>query len=600
MSNSSSDLYKKKIDEIDLIYNRFKKKAFSFSWLRILAFILTAIASYFYFDVGEWYMAVAAISSLIAFIKLISIHGKFQYYANLHEAKLDLLHDELTRNELKLATFDEGNRFTPSNHPYADDLDVFGTHSLFQLINRCEIEDSKKLLSQWLLSPSSSKDIADRQQTVKALSGNLEWMLSLSATVRLAVQRRKKTDPEISSEDIFSWSSRTLDIKLSTRKYLAIILSLITIGTIAFIFINNLPYFFGLPIIIVNLVFLGITNKQLSTASKGIDGSKSVLDSYEKAIAEIIDADIDADSYKKVKKHLIDTNALHAIKELNAIVHRASSRSNMMYFVFNTILLFDVHLIIDLEKWRRKNHSAVSAWLDSVHQIECLVSIAGYHINKATHTFPEIIETPFHFEAENLGHPLILDHEKIKNDYSVLKKGTVDILTGSNMSGKSTFQRTIGVNMVLAQIGAPCDAKSLKLSRTLVFTSMRTKDNLEEHTSSFYAELKRIRQLLDIVKKEPSVFFLVDEILKGTNSEDRHIGAVALANQLSRKNTFGIISTHDLKLSEVANENDNVRNFSFNSEIVGDKISFDYKLTKGVCKSFNASQLMRNMGILID
>jgi DNA mismatch repair ATPase MutS len=123
---------------------------------------------------------------------------------------------------------------------------------------------------------------------------------------------------------------------------------------------------------------------------------------------------------------------------------------------------------------------------------------------------------------------------------------------------------------------------------------------LEEHTSSFYAELKRIRQLLDIVKKEPSIFFLVDEILKGTNSEDRHIGAVALANQLSRKNTFGIISTHDLKLSEVANENDNVRNFSFNSEIVGDKISFDYKLTQGVCKSFNASQLMRNMGILID
>jgi len=131
MSNSSTDLYKKKIDEIDLIYQRFKKKAFSFSWLRILAFILTAIASYFYFDVGEWYMAVAAISSLIAFIKLISIHGKFQHYANLNEAKLDLLHDELTRNELNLASFDEGNRFAVSNHPYADDLDVFGNTAYF-------------------------------------------------------------------------------------------------------------------------------------------------------------------------------------------------------------------------------------------------------------------------------------------------------------------------------------------------------------------------------------------------------------------------------------------------------------------------------------
>jgi DNA mismatch repair ATPase MutS len=166
------------------------------------------------------------------------------------------------------------------------------------------------------------------------------------------------------------------------------------------------------------------------------------------------------------------------------------------------------------------------------------------------------------------------------------------------MSGKSTFQRTVGINMVLAQLGAPCDAKSIKLGSCLVFTSMRTKDNLQEHTSSFYAELKRIRQLLDLVAEEQPVFFLVDEILKGTNSEDRHIGAVALAKQLTSKNAFGIISTHDLKLSEVAAENEHIRNFSFNSEIEGEKITFDYKLSAGVCKSFNASQLMRNMGIL--
>ena len=203
-------------------------------------------------------------------------------------------------------------------------------------------------------------------------------------------------------------------------------------------------------------------------------------------------------------------------------------------------------------------------------------------------------------KPKNWGNPLIFANERICNDFSLKEQGQIAVVTGSNMSGKSTFLRTLGVNAVLAFTGAPCCAASITLSNFQVFTGMRTQDNLEEHVSSFYAELKRIKQLLETVQKNESpVFFLLDEILKGTNSKDRHLGSAALVRQLSEEQAFGLVSTHDLELGDLADVMDKVVNYSFNSHINGNEISFDYKLTRGICRSFNASKLMENMGIKI-
>ena len=198
-----------------------------------------------------------------------------------------------------------------------------------------------------------------------------------------------------------------------------------------------------------------------------------------------------------------------------------------------------------------------------------------------------------------MGHPLIKPQERISNDFELIGHGTIGLITGSNMSGKSTFLRTVGVNLVLAQMGAPVCAFDMNLSLTRVFTSMRTQDNLEEHISSFYAELKRIKQLLDDIDEQSPIFFLLDEILKGTNSEDRHNGSKALLDQLNTSHATGLVSTHDLALSRLASQNENIINYSFNSKIIQDQIIFDYLLTPGPCKSFNASKLMENMGIII-
>ncbi|MEQ8240100.1 MAG: hypothetical protein RIA69_12855, partial [Cyclobacteriaceae bacterium] len=329
MTHTSTNLYEKEIADISAIYEQFKRKSSSFSWLRTIAFVITGLTTYYYFQNYEWYFAVATLGSLISFLGLISIQRKFQYQADLNATKLDLLQEELSRVRLELSSFDGGDRFSENEHPYADDLDVFGKHSLFQLINRCEIEDSKRVMSQWLKTPASFKEVNLRQKAVIKLSEKLDWLISFSAVVRLSVQKRKKNDPNVSSEDIKVWSSSTLAIKLTSRKYLAYVLSLVTICVIAILFYYDLPYFFGLPILIINLIFLSISLRQLKISGAGIDGSKSVLDSYEKAISEVTSFDIESAYYKQLKQSLIETNALESIKELNGIIHRISGRSNM-------------------------------------------------------------------------------------------------------------------------------------------------------------------------------------------------------------------------------------------------------------------------------
>lgn len=270
----------------------------------------------------------------------------------------------------------------------------------------------------------------------------------------------------------------------------------------------------------------------------------------------------------------------------------------MLYIMVDVAFLLDAYLLVDLFFWKKENQNYVEDWLEIVNEMECLISLAGFSRSNPNYTFPTITEKTYYFKAIALGHPLIPKDQKVTNDYSIDGKGCVDIITGSNMSGKSTFQRTIGINMVLAQMGAPVNAKELTMGLTDIFTSMRTKDNLAENTSSFYAELKRIRQLLDRLESSEVTFFLLDEILKGTNSEDRQKGAIAIAKKLTQKPAFGLISTHDLMLGSLATDDPHIRNFSFNSEIDGNKIAFDYKISEGLCKSFNASKLMENMGIM--
>ncbi|MCV9389544.1 MutS-related protein [Reichenbachiella ulvae] len=237
-------------------------------------------------------------------------------------------------------------------------------------------------------------------------------------------------------------------------------------------------------------------------------------------------------------------------------------------------------------------------WFDAVHQIDALSDLASFAYANPTFTFPKLSDTDHVLVAEQMAHPLIKSTQRVSNDFALSGKGRLGLVTGSNMWGKSTFLRTIGINLVLAQMGAPVCARKFELSLVQLFTSMRTQDNLEENVSSFYAELKRLKQLLDLLQQGEPIFYMLDEILKGTNSEDRHKGALSLIDQLIKENCRGLISTHDIQLSALSKDQPNIQNMNFNSSIVDDEIIFDYKLSLAPCGSFNASKLMEKMGII--
>nr|WP_262904977.1 hypothetical protein [Hymenobacter pini] len=316
------------------------------------------------------------------------------------------------------------------------------------------------------------------------------------------------------------------------------------------------------------------------------------------------------------------TAAAQLLRRLSGVAGWFSARQNpAVAGVLNTLLLWDLWGVWQLERWKRRLTGGLEPLLEAAAELDALVGLAAFRAANPSFAEPDVTAPALTVEATQLGHPLLFGSEGVSNDFQTSGLGQTVIVTGSNMAGKSTFLRTVGLNLVLAQAGAVVPAEALRCGPAQVFTAMRSNDNLAESTSSFYAELKRLRLLLDLTDGSASadkkpvadneqratnnqkpIFYLLDEILKGTNSEDRHRGARALVYQLRHRAASGLISTHDLELAALETDLPaHVRNVSFNSFLNPDgTLHFDYRLTPGVCRSFNASQLMRLMGIVVD
>jgi DNA mismatch repair ATPase MutS len=267
----------------------------------------------------------------------------------------------------------------------------------------------------------------------------------------------------------------------------------------------------------------------------------------------------------------------------------------------NIFLAWDLQQVFALERWKKNHKGDADAWFDVLGQMEMLNSLGTLAFNHPHWSFPELQEFDPLFEGKELRHPLIPPQKSVANDFSIRGKGRVAIVTGSNMAGKSTFLRTVGVNMVLACAGAPVCARGLRMTPMQVMSSMRIMDNLEESTSTFYAELKKLGAIIEAVKQKRPVFILLDEMLRGTNSQDRQTGSMALVRQLIREQAIGIVATHDLGLAAMEKEFPGaVTNHHFDVQVSEGEMYFDYTLKSGVCTSMNASLLMRKIGISLD
>ncbi|MDX1665785.1 MAG: hypothetical protein R3350_01075, partial [Saprospiraceae bacterium] len=292
--------------------------------------------------------------------------------------------------------------------------------------------------------------------------------------------------------------------------------------------------------------------------------------------------------------------ASQAIERLSYIISQLNVRYNAFAILLNVFALWDLNWTFRLEKWRNDYGDQLPSWFEALAEFEAMSCMANSAFNNPEWIFPQVYDQGV-LHIEQMGHPLIARDRRVCNDLHMPTNGHIKLITGSNMAGKSTFLRTAGINMVLALAGGPVCARVLRMPPLQVYTSMRTQDALHENTSSFFAELKRLKFILEAVEAGKNVFFLLDEILKGTNSRDRHTGSEALIRQLIRFRGAGLIATHDLELGKLEGESEGrVENLCLEVQVVDGQLHFDYRIKKGVSKSFNATLLMKNMGIQID
>ena len=294
-----------------------------------------------------------------------------------------------------------------------------------------------------------------------------------------------------------------------------------------------------------------------------------------------------------------ETKASSTIKNLKKILDRLDYRLNPIIFIpLSALVCWDLQQIFALENWKQKNKTITATWFSSLANFEALSSIANLSFNHPDWSFPEIVNDDAVFIGEEIGHPLIPKEKRVTSSFSTNGLNQISLVTGSNMAGKSTFLRSVGVNIVLAMMGSPVCAKHISVSHLKVMSSMRISDNLEESTSTFYAELKKLKEIIDAVYANEKAFLLLDEILRGTNSADRHTGSSALLKQLIKHNAAGIVATHDLELAKLSEDfPSNIHNYHFDVKVNNEELYFDYKLNKGICRSMNASILMKKIGI---
>ncbi|BDD06472.1 MutS-related protein [Aureibacter tunicatorum] len=590
------DSFKHKANEAALRKTELEKKSRNIAIVRVCLFIFFICGIIFFANskmLALIYISIAAF--MPTFILLLKFHQRTKAKKSFYHHLENLNQREISRLEHKFNDLDGGTEFINTNHNYSSDLDIFGDKSsLFQLINHTTTIHGRKTLAKWLDNIPSKETITSRQRAIKELCKQEDWCQKFE-TIGLSLSEKLKNK----SKNI---KVANIDKLSKWEKLASYIMPISFLLTSLLCFSLDLSFY--LVLIPVSILFFTMKKKsmQLADLSKTIEEEHKQLEVYEKLFDEIEKKSFDEEYLNQIKAHFTKDNikASIAIKQLKNIVYLLNNRANAFFPIFNFIFGLDLHYVSYLNQWNERYAQSIDSWLSKIGEMESLNSLAQNAIANPNQCYPKINDNRYFISSSQLGHPLIASSSRVSNDFQLNGDGKLALITGSNMSGKSTFLRTIGINIAMAYAGGTVCAKAFEVSIMNLFTSMRTNDNLEENTSSFYAELKRIESLINQIKNDQMpTLFMLDEILKGTNSADRHKGAKALILQLHEGNSSGFISTHDLALGELAIDNHYIDNYHFSSDIDNDKLHFDYKIKKGVCESFNASVLMKQIGIKI-
>lgn len=608
------------IEEINAGYRSIAEKAkqelskvqqqiYRIGTLRLLLFC-AGVAGIIYFWAESWaVLGGIALVTLLPFVLLIRYHDRLFHRKDYLEKEIEINEQELAALDYDTSAFEDGEEYVDPAHLYTYDLDVFGPHSLFQYINRTCTQLGKERLAGWLNKHLEKKEeIQRRQEAVQELAPELKFRQRFRILGLL--HKRKAAD----EAELNAWAKSPSVFR--TRKLLRALPPLVVatnaIG-IGLVIAGVLPGG-AYGIIWTCFVIASFSFTGRITRIQAIYGKKlQILSTYAGLLRLMEEQPMQSELLKEIKEEIggEKRKASHSIGRLSKLMDELDQRNNaFMYVILNGFLFWELRQIMRIEAWKEQYASELPRWLTAIGQIDALNSLATFAYNHPGYTFPTVLDkadiaaphspAPFRLRAEALGHPLMHRDRCVRNDIDMEKRPFFIIITGANMAGKSTYLRTVGINYLLACIGTPVCARQMEIYPARLITSLRTSDSLTDNESYFFAELKRLKLIIDKLQAGEELFIILDEILKGTNSMDKQKGSFALIKQFMALQANGIIATHDLLLGTLIDLfPQDIRNYCFEADITSDELTFSYRLRPGIARNMNACFLMKKMGIAV-
>jgi MutS domain V len=560
--------------------------------LRLLVFAGGALLVWLYAKrhiLNGWWLLVP----LAAFVALVIYHetilrrqAQARRAADFYRKGLDRIADKWIGNG------ETGERFHDPEHVYCEDLDLFGSGSLFELLSRARTRIGEQRLASWLLHPAEVREVLARQEAVTELREKLdlrEWLAMLGEEAQAGLH----------PEELVTWAGRRTSVNLPFWRAASVIVSVLFLASGVWVLRGGNLAWMALTIGLAAAVLLKLRSE-----------TRQILAGAEAALADLpllaaILERLESEQFQSTRlqrlAHQFSTGAQKpsaAINRLQRLAEFLEARDNVILRVLDVPVLYTVQVALALESWRRREGAEVRRWIEAIGDAEALLSLSGYAYEHPADPFPELSTDSPLFAGEMLGHPLLPNDRCVRNSVRLGRETQVLIVSGSNMSGKSTLLRTMGINTVLAMAGAPVRAAHLQLSPLAIGASIRVNDSLQGGSSRFYAEITRLRKIADEASGPIPLLFLLDELLQGTNSHDRAIGAEGLLKTLVQRGAVGLVTTHDLALTAIVDILDGkARNVHFQDHLEGGKISFDYQLREGVVTKSNGLELMRSIGL---
>jgi hypothetical protein len=570
--------------------DQLRKKSNLYSIIRIILFLIVLPIAYFSYDDTRLFIGILA-TGFTVFMVLVIKHQSLRTQRILSEHLISINTIEIDALNGKYDSLPAGSEFTDPHHYFSNDVDLFGNGSFFQFINRTATASGRRSLAK-ILTSNHIEHIVAKQEVIKELSEMPQWRQRYLALAKMV---KTETDHKV----IVSWIHNYRSFLPSLMKYLPLIFSLISSILFVLVSLSQISFFLLAGWFFAGLLITLPYFKRVNHLYLEAGRIKHTFKQYHTLLNEIENLKLTA-SFAILQQDKIQSSNKKAsliFKEFSKILDAFDQRNNMLFGILgNGLFLWDLRQTYKIDKWISVYRNQVENWFDVISYFDAQISLSNYAFNHPDHHFPDIKSKDYGISAEMLGHPLLHKDVRINNDFSIAEKD-FQIITGANMAGKSTFLRTISLSLIMSNSGLPVCAGKMSYAPIKLITSMRTTDSLAEESSYFYAEIVRLRFIVDQMKND-KYFIILDEILKGTNSKDKAIGSKKFVEKLVKSGSTGIIATHDLSLCDIEQEYPQIHNKYFDAKINNEELVFDYKLKDGICTNMNASFLLKKMEII--